>query len=59
MNLSQLEFNTIRELTGASMTGKTKFGFYAEQAQDPQAKQILQQLSSTCGRKVDTFLKFL
>src|SRR5690554_6265449 len=38
--LTQMEFNTIRELVGPALTNKVKFQTYAQNVQDPQLKQV-------------------
>ncbi len=58
-NLTQMEFNTIRELVGASMVGKQKFATFAQQVQDSQAQQVLQKMSSNCEQKMNTLLNFM
>ncbi|NLV92485.1 MAG: hypothetical protein GX030_08875 [Firmicutes bacterium] len=58
-NLTQVEFNTIRELLGPAFTGKNKFTTYAEQAQDPKMQRAFQQLADTCTQKANTLLNLL
>ena len=58
-NLTQVEFNTIRELVGPAMVSKEKYSAFAQQAQDQQVKQLLQQMSSSCEQKVSTLLNFM
>lgn len=57
--ISQMEFNTIRELTGSAITGRAKFSTYAQQVDDPQLKQLFQQMANSCNQKINTFLGLL
>ncbi|NLY10794.1 MAG: hypothetical protein GX020_03800 [Firmicutes bacterium] len=57
--LTQSELNTIRELIGPAITNKRRFGFYANQTNDGQVRQVCQHLSSSCDNKVKTLLGFM
>jgi hypothetical protein len=57
--LTQMEFNTIRELLGPALANKVKLQNYAQQVQDPQLKQVFQTMSAGCDQKVKNLLGFL
>lgn len=58
-NLTQMEFNTIRELVTPARVNMEKFSAFAQTAKDPQVKQLLEQMSSDCEQKISALLNFM
>jgi len=57
--LTQVEFNTIREFLGPALANKAKFQTYAQQAQDPQLRQLFETMAAGCDQKAQNLLNFL
>ncbi|HHT73882.1 MAG TPA: hypothetical protein GX008_09240 [Firmicutes bacterium] len=57
--LTQVEFNTIRELLGPALANKVKFQAYTQQVQDPQLRQVFETMSAGCDQKAKQLLGFL
>ena len=53
-NLSQMEFNSIREITACHITGANKLNDYAQKCTDGQIKQMLQKAAQDSTKSVQT-----
>ena len=53
-SLSQMEFNSIREITGGHITCANKLNDYAQKCTDGQIKQMLQKAAQDCTKSVQT-----
>ncbi len=58
-NLTQMELQTLREMIGAHDTGAKKLQDYANQATDPQVKQMFQQSAQSAQQTKQKLLSFL
>ena len=58
-NLSQMEFNAIREVTGCHITCANKLNEYAQQCNDSQVKQMFQQAAQNCQKSAQTLSQML
>jgi hypothetical protein len=59
MNLNQMELQNLRHLIGAHKNEEKKLNFYAEQAQDPQCRQMFQQAAKSCSQTTQKLMSFL
>jgi len=58
-NLSQMEFNAIREITGCHITCAHKLSQYAEQCTDGQIKQMFTKAAQDAGKSAQTLANML
>ncbi len=58
-NLNQLELQNLRHLIGAHETAYQKLNSYAQQASDPQIKQIFQKSAQDAINTKQKLLSFL
>jgi len=59
MNLNLLELQNLRHLIGSHETAEKKLNFYAEQATDPQVRQMFQQSAQSAGQTRQKLMSFL
>lgn len=59
MNLNHMELQNLRHLIGQSQNTEKKMNFYAEQAQDPQCRQMFQQAAKSCSQTHQKLMSFL
>ena len=58
-NLSQMEFNSIREVTSCHQTACCKLKEYAEKCTDAQLKQMFQKASADAAQSAKTLANML
>lgn len=58
-NLSQMEFNAIREITGCHITSACKLNEYAEKCTDGQIKQMFSKAAQEAGKSAQTLANML
>jgi len=58
-NLSQMEFNAIREISGSHLTSACKLGQYAEKCTDGQIKQMFTKAAQDAGKSAQTLANML
>ena len=58
-NLSQVEFNSIREIASGHIMCATKLNQYAEKCTDPQIKQMFQKASQEAAKSAQTLTNML
>jgi len=54
-----MELQALRHLIGSHETAEKKLNFYAEQAQDPQVRQMFQQSAQSASQTRQKLLSFL
>ena len=59
MNLNHLELQSLRHLIGSHMMMEKKLNFYAEEAQDPQCRQMFAQSAKSAGQTAQKLRAFL
>jgi hypothetical protein len=58
-NLSQMEFNSIREIASGHITCAVKLNQYAERCSDPNIKQMFQKAAQDATRSAQTLTSML
>ena len=58
-NLSQMEFNAIREITGCHITTACKLNDYAEKCTDGQIKQMFTKAAGEASKSVQNLANML
>ena len=58
-NLSQMEFNAIREIAGSHVTIGNKLNEYANKCTDGQIKQMFQNAAQECNKSVQKLTQML
>ena len=58
-NLTQMEFNAIREITGCHTTCASKLTEYAEKSTDGQIKQMFSKAAQECHKSVQNLSQML
>jgi len=58
-NLSQTEFNAIREITGCHITSSSKLNEYAEKCSDGQIKQMFQKAAQEASKSAQNLANML
>lgn len=59
MQLTQMELQNLRHLIGSHETAHQKLNAYAQQATDPQIKQMFQQSAQDAKNTKDQLMSFL
>ncbi len=59
MKINQEELQNLRHLIGSHQTAEKKLNFYADNAQDPQVKQLFQQSAQSAGQTRQKLMSFL
>lgn len=57
--LNQVELQNLRHLIGSHSTAEKKLGFYAQQCQDPQVKQMFEQSAQSAASTKTKLMSFL
>lgn len=58
-DINQMEFQSLRELTGSSLLKAAKCRFYAQQAKDSQLKNMMQEQAREAEQTARTLVQFL
>jgi len=59
LKLNQEELQNLRHLIGSHQTAEKKLNFYADNAQDPQVKQLFQQSAQSASQTRQKLMSFL
>jgi len=59
MTLNQQELQNLRHLISSHRTMERKLNFYAEQAEDPQCKQMFSQSARSAHQTCEKLMSFL
>jgi truncated hemoglobin YjbI len=59
LKINQEELQNLRHLIGSHQTAEKKLNFYADNAQDPQVKQLFQQSAQSAGQTRQKLMSFL
>ncbi|MGI6452227.1 MAG: hypothetical protein ACOX0E_01900 [Syntrophomonadaceae bacterium] len=59
MTLNQQELQNLRHLIGSHLTMERKLNFYADEAQDPQCKQMFAQAAQSASDTCQKLISFL